>query len=122
MKNYEGNVRLGRTKYLNFNVKDTTLAGFNNRGDGLLAGPIEITREFCMLDKSAAVEERREVFTGDKIVLDAVKFSWPWGARGVWRKWLRNTCGDKEARLTRHAKSELSRMFCKKPLQQSAFS
>ena len=97
MENYEGNVRLGRTKYLNFNVKDATLAGFNNRGDGLLAGPIEITREFCMLDKSAAVEERREVFTGDKIVLDAVKFSWPWGTRCVWGVWLRNAPGDREA-------------------------
>jgi hypothetical protein len=75
-----------------------------------------------MLDEPAAVEERREVFTRDKIVLDGVKFSWPWRARRVWGVWLRNAPGDREAELTRDAKRKLSRMFFKKTLQQSAFS
>ena len=70
----------GGGRYLNFDVKDTTLAGFNNRGNGLLAGTVEITRKLRVFDESAAVEERREVFTRDEMVLDAVKFSWPWGA------------------------------------------
>jgi hypothetical protein len=51
----------------------------------LLAGTIEITRKFRVFDESAAVEQRREVFTRDEMVLDAVKFSWPWGACCVWR-------------------------------------
>lgn len=69
--------------YLNFDVKDTTLAGFNNRGDGLLASPVEITRKFCMFDETAAIEQRREVFTRDKMVLDAIIFSRARGTRCV---------------------------------------
>ncbi len=72
--------------YLYFDVKDTTLARFDDRGDGLLASAIEIAREFCVFNETAPIEERNEVFTRDKMVLDAINFSWPWRTRCVWKE------------------------------------
>jgi hypothetical protein len=76
-------LRTKGSRYLDLDVKDTTFAGFHDGGDGLFAGTIQVTGEFGMFYKAAAVEEGDEVLAGDKVVLHPIDLSWPRGAGRV---------------------------------------
>jgi hypothetical protein len=70
--------------YLDFNVQNTTLAWFNDRGNSLFAGTVKVTGKFGMLYEATAIEKGDEFLARDEMVLYAIDLSWSRSTSGIW--------------------------------------
>ena len=82
---YEGKISTWdkEEEYLDFDIENTTFAGFDDGVDSLFAGSIEVAGKFGMLNETALIEKGDEVFTRDEMILHAADFPWSGRARGI---------------------------------------
>lgn len=104
--------------YLRFNVQYAPAALLVHLPHSLEAGPVVVSREFCVLNEGAVLDQVPEALDGHEVVVLAIDLA---GAGVAGRVWigLVGVCGEREQH-TGYAEAKVVRELCKETLEEGA--